>query len=209
MQTPAAPAPARAARSSARAVWLVTLLFAVSVGVCAAESPTTPVQAKALGLLGPAFELTDHNGKAFTSGMLTGQPYAVFFGFTHCPDVCPTTLLEMTNALEGLGADADRLRVVFVTVDPERDTPEQLHHYLASFDPRIVGLTGSAQQVAAVAKGWNAFHDKIPEDDGTYTVVHSAYVYLMDHGNRMVGTMSFQESEAEQIAKLKALIERQ
>ena len=121
--------------------------------------------------------------------------------------VCPTTLLEMSNALQRLGADADRLRVVFVTVDPERDTPEQLQQYLDSFDPRIIGLTGSQQQIAAAAKGWNAFHNKIPEGDGSYTVVHSAYVYLMDRNNRLTGTMGFQETEDEQVAKLKALIE--
>ena len=137
---------------------------------------------------------------------MAGRPYAVFFGFTHCPDVCPTTLLEMSNNLKALGADADRLRIVFVTVDPERDTPELLRQYLSSFDPRIVGLTGSEQQIAAAAKGWNAFHNKIPEGDGTYTVVHSAYVYLMDRGNRLVDTMGFQDSEADQVAKLKALI---
>ena len=156
--------------------------------------------------LGPSFELTDHNGRPFSSAALAGQPYAVFFGFTHCPDVCPTTLLEMSNALQRLGADADRLKVVFVTVDPERDTPEQLRQYLDSFDPRIIGLTGSEQQIAAAAKGWNAFHNKIPEGDGSYTVVHSAYVYLMDRNNRLTGTMGFQDTEDEQVAKLKALI---
>jgi protein SCO1/2 len=112
----------------------------------------------------------------------------------------------MSNALQRLGADADRLRVVFVTVDPERDTPEQLQQYLDSFDPRIIGLTGSEQQIAATAKAWNAFHNKIPEGDGSYTVVHSAYVYLMDRDNRLTGTMGFQETEDEQVAKLKALI---
>ena len=113
----------------------------------------------------------------------------------------------MSNALQRLGADADRLKVVFVTVDPERDTPEQLRQYLDAFDPRIIGLTGSQQQIAAAAKGWNAFHNKIPEGDGSYTVVHSAYVYLMDRNNRLTGTMGFQDTEDEQAAKLKALIE--
>jgi protein SCO1/2 len=183
----------------------VMLLMAFAA-VCITTASTTPVRAQARGSLGPAFELTDHTGKPFSSAALAGQPYAIFFGFTHCPDVCPTTLLEMSNDLRALGADADRLRIVFVTVDPEQDTPEQLRQYLASFDPRIVGLTGSEAQVAAVAKGWNAFHNKIPEADGTYTIVHSAYVYLMDRGNRLAGTMGFQESEGEQVAKLRGLI---
>jgi protein SCO1/2 len=196
----------RFACAAVRAAWVVGLLLAGSAGVCVGTGLATLAHAQPRDTLGPSFELTDHNGKPFSSAALAGRPYAVFFGFTHCPDVCPTTLLEMSNVLQSLGADADRLRIVFVTVDPERDTPEQLRQYLESFDPRIIGLTGSEQQIAAVAKGWNAFHNKIPEGDGTYTVVHSAYVYLMDRGNRLAGTMGFQDTEAEQVAKLKALI---
>jgi protein SCO1 len=192
-----------------RASWMAYLLLAAWLGAHVGSGLSTPAHAQTRGSLGPTFELTDHNGKPFSSAALAGQPYAVFFGFTHCPDVCPTTLLEMSNNLHSLGADGDRLKIVFVTVDPERDTPEQLQLYLHSFDPRIIGLTGSEPQIAAVAKGWNAFHNKIPEGDGTYTVVHSAYVYLMDRGNRLVDTMGFLDSEADQVAKLKALIERQ
>jgi protein SCO1 len=197
----------RIAWAAVRAVWVIRVLLAASAAVCAAAGSATLVNAQASGSLGPTFELTDHNGRPFSSAALAGQPYAVFFGFTHCPDVCPTTLLEMSNALQQLGADADRLRIVFVTVDPERDTPEQLRQYLDSFDPRIIGLTGSEQQIAAVAKGWNAFHNKIPEGDSAYTVVHSAYVYLMDRNNRLVGTMGFQDTEDEHVAKLRALLE--
>ena len=189
-----------------QAVWAARLLLAAVAGICAGAGLATLAHAQALGSLGPSFELTDHTGRPFSSTMLAGQPYAVFFGFTHCPDVCPTTLLEMSNNLQRLGADADRLRIVFVTVDPEQDTPELLRQYLSSFDPRIIGLTGSAQQIAAAAKGWNAFHNKIPESDGTYTIVHSAYVYLMDRGNRLAGTLGFKDTEEEQVAKLRALI---
>ena len=197
----------RLAVAALQAVRLARVLLLMAfAAVCIATASTTPVHAQARGSLGPSFELTDHTGKPFSSAALAGQPYAIFFGFTHCPDVCPTTLLEMSNDLRALGADADRLRIVFVTVDPEQDTPEQLRQYLASFDPRIVGLTGSEAQVAAVAKGWNAFHNKIPEADGTYTIVHSAYVYLMDRSNHLAGTMGFQESEGEQVAKLRGLI---
>ena len=100
--------------AAVRAIWMTRLLLAASAGACAAAGPATLARAQTPGSLGPSFELTDHNGRAFSSAALTGQPYAVFFGFTHCPDVCPTTLLEMSNALQRLGADADRLRVVFV-----------------------------------------------------------------------------------------------
>jgi len=190
-----------------RAAWTVRLLLALSAAVLASTDGATIAQAQAVGSIGGSFELTDHNGKPFSSTALAGQPYAIFFGFTHCPDVCPTTLLEMSNNLRSLGSDGDRLKVVFVTVDPERDTPAHLRDYLSSFDPRIVGLTGSESQIAAAAKGWNAFYNKIPEGDGTYTIAHSAYVYLMSRDNRLVGTLGFQESQAEQLAKLRRLLE--
>ena len=161
---------------------------------------------QAIGSLGAAFELIDQDARPFSSTTLAGRPYAIFFGFTHCPDVCPTTLLGMSNNLAALGTVGDQLKVIFVTVDPERDTPEQLKQYLASFDPRIVALTGSEPQIAAAAKGWNAFYNKVPEDDGSYTLAHSAYVYLMDRDNRLTGTLGFQEPEAEQIAKLRRLL---
>lgn len=178
------------------------LALAAVLSICRPQ----PSVAQAVGSLGAPFELTDHQGKPFASARLAGRPYAVFFGFTHCPDVCPTTLLEMSNNLRSLGADAERLKVVFVTVDSERDTPERLQQYLASFDARIIGLTGSAERIAATAKGWNAFYNKVPEDNGSYTIAHSAYVYLMDADNRLTGTLGFQESEAEQLAKLRRLL---
>ena len=156
--------------------------------------------------LGGHFELIDHNGKAFSSATLAGTPYAIFFGFTNCPDICPTTLLLMSNALAKLGPDGDRLKVLFVTVDPEQDTPERLRTYMSSFDARIVGLTGSTEQIVATAKLWKAFHHKLPEDKGGYTIVHSAYVYLMDRGNRLVDTLGFQEDEAVQVEKLRNLL---
>src|SRR6185436_11893648 len=102
------------------------------------------------------FELTDHNGKPFSSAALAGVPYAIFFGVTNCPDVCLTTLLLLSNALARLGADADRLRVLLVTVDPEQDTPEQLRKYLSSFDAHILALTGTPEQIDATAKLWKA-----------------------------------------------------
>jgi protein SCO1/2 len=112
----------------------------------------------------------------------------------------------MSNALARLGPDADRLRVLFVTVDPEQDTPEQLAKYMASFDPRITALTGSAEQIAATAKLWKAFYHKLPEDRGGYSIVHSAYVYLMDRDNRLAGTLGFQDAEAAQDEKLRKLV---
>jgi len=179
------------------------LLLAAWLGVL----PSAAALAQSDGKAGPTFELIDQRGKPFSGAALAGRPYAIFFGFTHCPDVCPTTLMTLSNTLQRLGADADRLRILFVSVDPERDTPEHLRQYLAAFDARIIGLTGSEAQIASAAKDWKVFHNKIPEDDGSYTIVHSAYVYLMDRANRIVDTLGFQDSEEEQAAKLKSLIE--
>jgi protein SCO1/2 len=183
-------------------LWSLVALAAVALYL----TPASPLRAQKVGASGGAFELTDQTGKRFSSAALAGLPYALFFGFTHCPDICPTTLVEMSNHLAALGPDADRLKVVFITVDPERDTPEHLRAYLASFDARIVGLTGSEAEITVAAKGWNAHHQKFFESDGTTTIVHSAYVYLMDADNRLAGTLNFQEPEAEQLAKLKALV---
>jgi protein SCO1 len=137
-------------------ILLCTLLMIAAAGLwCSLPASIAAAQA-ALDVGGP-FTLIDQHGRAFSSEALAGRPYAIFFGFTNCPDVCPTTLLEMSNHLAKLGPDADRLAVVFVTVDTERDTPERLRAYLSTFDPRIIGLTGSPEQVAVAAKAWKSF----------------------------------------------------
>jgi protein SCO1/2 len=182
------------------------IALAMVAALAASALPGSQARAQKIGSQGGSFELTDQNGRPFSSSALVGRPYAIFFGFTHCPDICPTTLLEMSNHLAALGAEADKLAVVFVTVDPERDTPDLLHSYLASFDARIIGLTGSEAGIAEAAKGWDAFYNRIPESDGSVTVVHSAHVYLMDATNRMAGTLNFQEAEDIQLAKLQALL---
>src|SRR5262245_19790330 len=110
-----------------------------------------PIVSTASAIGGP-FELTDQDGKTVTQRDLAGRPYLVFFGFTHCPDVCPTTLFEVSEILRALGPDADRTRALFITVDPERDTPAAIKDYLSSFDPHLSGLTGDPAAIAAVAK---------------------------------------------------------
>jgi protein SCO1/2 len=156
---------------------------------------------------GKPFVLTSHDGRPFSTETLQGRPYALFFGFTNCPDVCPTTLLEISNHLAALGPDADRLTVLFVTVDPERDTPEHLKAYLASFDARIVGLTGNAAEIASVAHAYHAFYEKVPTSSG-YTLNHTATVYLIGPDGGLVGTLNHQEAEGVQRAKLKQLLAR-
>jgi protein SCO1/2 len=150
--------------------------------------------------------LTDQSGAPFRAKRLAGRPYALFFGFTHCPDICPTTLLQMSSLLQKLGSDADRLAILFVTVDPERDTAEVLKSYLTSFDPRIIALTGTPAQIKSVAVTWKAVYDRIDEGNNNYTIAHAAHVYLMDRSGRQRGTLNFQEDEASQLRKLKELI---
>jgi protein SCO1 len=117
---------------------------------------------------------------------LKGRPFLVFFGFTHCPDVCPTTLFEVSEILRALGPDADRTRALFITVDPERDTPAVMKDYLSSFDPHLSGLTGNAAEIAAVAKVYRVYFKKVLLDQGGYTMDHTAIVYLMDRDGRFV-----------------------
>lgn len=155
---------------------------------------------------GGPFRLTDQTGATLTDADLKGRPFAVFFGFTHCPEICPTTLWEMSQALAALGPDGDRLRVLFVTVDPERDRPEMLREYLQSFDPRITGLTGTPEEVAAVAKSYRVYWRKVPTSDGDYTMDHSAMVYLMDAEGRFHDIIAYGTPEPERLAALRRLL---
>ncbi len=154
--------------------------------------------------VGGPFELITHEGTRLSSASLTGTPFAVFFGFTFCPDVCPTTLLELTNVLGQIGPDADKIRYFFISVDTERDTPEHLKLYLSNFDRRITGLTGTAEEIAAVAKAYRVYYEKVPTKDG-FTYNHTATMFLMDRQGRLASTISYSEREATQIAKLKRL----
>jgi protein SCO1/2 len=156
--------------------------------------------------LAPLFQLATHDGKPFSRADVRGRPFAVFFGFTNCPEVCPTTLLEMSNHLAALGPDGDRLKVIFVSVDPERDTPEHMRKYLGSFDPRIVGLTGSPVEVAAVAQAFRASYEKVPGRDGAYTMNHSLMVYLVDRYGLLAAALDYRGKETDQRALLKRLL---
>jgi protein SCO1/2 len=156
--------------------------------------------------IGGPFRLVTHKGDMLSDQDLTGQPYAVFFGFTHCPEICPTTLWEMSEALKQLGPDAERLRVLFISVDPTRDTPEFLDNYLQSFDPRIVGLTGSEEEIAAVGKEYRAYWEKVPTEDGDYTMNHTASIYLMDGRGQFVGTIAYGEQQSVRMEKLRKLL---
>jgi protein SCO1 len=132
------------------------------------------------------FSLTDHNGQARTLADFKGKAVVVFFGFTQCPDVCPTTLAEMTEAVKQLGADGNKLQVLFITIDPERDTPELLKKYVPAFHPSFLGLTGNAEAIAKVAKEFKVFYQKSPgKTPGSYTMDHTANSYVFDPQGRV------------------------
>jgi protein SCO1 len=132
------------------------------------------------------FSLTDHNGQARTLADFKGKAVVVFFGFTQCPDVCPTTLAEMTEAVKLLGADGNKLQVLFITIDPERDTPELLKKYVPAFHPSFLGLTGNAEAIAKVAKEFKVFYQKSPgKTPGSYTMDHTANSYVFDPQGRV------------------------
>jgi protein SCO1/2 len=159
------------------------VLFTTVVFIFTGKSPAPIAMPSAVG---GAFKLVDQNAKPITDQDLKGHPFLVFFGFTHCPDVCPTTLFEVSEILRALGPEGKDARALFVTVDPERDTPEKLKDYLSSFDPRIIGVTGDEAAIVATERAYRVYAKKVPTDGGGYTMDHTAIVYLMNKDGKFV-----------------------
>lgn len=151
------------------------------------------------------FNLIDGKNQAVSERDVIGRPSLMFFGFTYCPDVCPTTLASLTALLGRMGSDGDRLGVFFVTVDPERDTPDELGKYLSSFDRRIHGLTGAPDQIGALARSLGVYYAKVETGNGSYTMDHTASVFLLDAQGRFVGTIAHGEDADMALAKLRRL----
>jgi protein SCO1/2 len=151
--------------------------------------------------IGGPFSLVDQDGKTVTDADLKGKPTLIYFGYTFCPDVCPTTLLLMETAAEKLGPDGPKkVNLVFITIDPDRDTPKLMKGYVGNFGPTIEGLTGTPQQIAAVAKTYRVYYQKVPGKDGApYLMDHSSIIYLLDRRGRFV-THFTDQSKAETIA---------
>ncbi len=156
--------------------------------------------------IGGPFRLAATDGSVVESEKIRGKPYALFFGFAHCPDVCPTSMLEITNDLNALGAMAGDFKVYFVTVDPERDTLALLKEYTASFDPRIIGLVPeNTAALDEITKSFRAIYRRVPTPN-SYTMDHTASIYLMDAGGQFFGTLDSKEPPAIRQAKLKRLM---
>lgn len=154
---------------------------------------------------GAPFTLVDQKSQPITEAAFRGQPSVVFFGFTHCPEVCPTTLFEMAGWLKDLGSDGQNLRAYFVSIDPERDTPEIMNTYISNFSDRILGITGDPEKVHAMAKAFGIYWKKVPTDGGDYTMDHTASVLLLDGKGDFAGTIAYGESAETAKTKLKNL----
>jgi protein SCO1/2 len=157
----------------------------------------------AASAIGGPFKLVDQNGNAITDVDFKGRPYLVFFGYTHCPDVCPTTLFDVSEVLRALGKDADRTAALFITVDPERDTPAVIKDYLSSFDPHLRGATGDRTAIDAAEKSFRVYAKKVPTQSGDYNMDHTALVYLMDKQGRFVAPFSLKRKPEEAAADLR------
>jgi protein SCO1 len=178
----------------------------VALVITMVATPHQTGHAQGLGAIGGPFTLADDNGAPVTEKTLAGKPYAMYFGYTYCPEVCPTTLFDLSRWIKQLGPDADKLNYVFVTVDPERDTSKLMHDYLSSFDRRIRGFTGTAEQIAKIAKEYRVYYQKIPVSGGSYSVDHSSIIYLMYADGQFDTVIPYQEKDATALAKLRNLV---
>lgn len=188
------------------ALWgLVVLLAASSAAVYFARLPAS-TDAPIVKVGGP-FELTAEDGTRFSSTSLTGKPFIIYFGFTHCPDVCPTAMFEISEVLKDVGEPAKDLKVLFVSVDPERDTPQLLKDYTETFDPRIIGLTGSKEDIERVTKSYRVYYRKVPTG-GSYTMDHTASLYLMDGKGQLVSVINHGAERKDAVEKVRRLLSR-
>src|SRR5437762_9563588 len=182
--------------------FLAGLAFCFTVVLLVSERMSPPDAPKTAAIGGP-FQLVDQNGATVTDQDFKGHPFLVFFGFTHCPEVCPTALFDISEIFGKLGPDADKVNALFVTVDPERDTPQALKEYLSSFNPRLTGVGGDADALAAVAKAYRVYYKKVPLKDGDYTMDHTAIVYLMDKNGQFVSPFSLRRRPEDAAGELR------
>ena len=180
---------------SPRARRLALPLLALAIGIVALGTAVyltvLPRGGSTVSIGGP-FSLTAGDGRTVTDRDLRGAPYLVFFGFTHCPDVCPTKLFQLSETFRAMGDKGKTVRALFVTVDPERDTPEIMKSYVSSFDERIVGLTGSREAIDKVVRDFRAYAKKVPTKDGDYTMEHTSLVYLMGKDGQFIGAFNLE-----------------
>lgn len=186
-------------------IW-VTIVVLVAVLAMDRFGVFSLKEAAVVASIGGPFNLIRTDGSPITQDDLKGKPHAIFFGFTNCPEVCPTTLFEVSGWLKQMGDDADKLVFYFFTVDPERDTKEVLSEYVGAFDPRIVGVTGTPENMTQATTAYRVYVRKVPEEGDEYTVDHGASIYLMKADGSFSGTIAYGESGDSALQKLKNLV---
>lgn len=192
-------------------LWTLTGVVALAlafVTVTGFRGPSQVVETFGTADIGGPFALVNTQGETVTRDDLIGKPHAVFFGYTYCPDVCPTTMWELGSYMQAMGERADDMEVVFVSVDPERDTPDALREYVSAFDPRITALTGSRESIDEMVRNYRAYY-KIhePDENGDVLIDHTANVFLFDADGGFAGTIAYQENPQTALAKLERLVE--
>ena len=185
---------------------LVILGGGVFLGLASRDTPRGAAGTLLASAIGGPFQLVDQNGKTVTDADLKGKWSLVYFGYTHCPDACPTALNDIAVALDELGPKRAEVRPVFITVDPERDTPAVLKSYVTAFDAPILALTGTPQEIAQAAKGYRVYYAKHPEEGGDYSMDHSSVIYVMDPEGRFTASFTHQSAPEEIAERLKKLL---
>ncbi|MBP1883293.1 SCO family protein [Sinorhizobium mexicanum] len=189
-------------------LWAAILVMVAILGWLTYDMTQSRQQASS-GPFGVPFTLVAQDGKPITEQAFTGKPTALFFGFTHCPEVCPTTLFELNGWLEKVDPDGSKLQAYFITVDPERDTPDLLGQYVSNVSKRITGISGPPDKVLEMVKGYRVYYKKVPVDEknpnGDYTMDHTASVFLLDANGHFSGTIAYGENPDTAVQKLENL----
>lgn len=185
-------------------LWILVAVAAVSATVIYFNRPFE----RSGGMFGGPFEMTATTGETFTQDDLRGTPSLMFFGFTHCPDVCPITLAEATGWKEELDLDEDDLRIIFVTVDPERDSLEHLASYLSNFGDDVIGLVGNTAQTEQIKRSYGVYSEKVDGPGSSqYLVNHTASLYMIDANGQFLGTIAYEENAETAKAKIRRLVD--
>jgi len=186
------------------ALWALVALAAMAGLAIALRPPPTPPTAvgQAVAAIGGPFTLTGTDGKPFSTSSLAGKPFVIFFGFTHCPDVCPTTLARLAKLRRAIGKGDEGFAILFVSVDPARDTPIEMGRYAAAFGTPIIALTGSESAIAKVKQAYGIYSAKVPQTGGDYSVDHTATIFLMDSSGHFTATITPDEGDPAALAKL-------
>ncbi|AMB44507.1 SCO family protein [Methylobacterium sp. AMS5] len=209
MATEPGPGPRTAPPASQRGGTLILVAFALAlVGIVAATVAFLPRgdRPSALSVVGGPFRLESSKGGAVDSQALKGKPFLVFFGFTQCPNVCPTTLADLGTLLDAFGAQGGDIQAYYITLDPERDTQAVMRDYMASFTDRITGLTGTPQQIERVARDYRAYVKRVPLPGGDYTLEHTLMVYMMDRDGGFAGPLDLNAGHALALKQLRKLV---